>query len=167
MQTTPVADPRAWQGRHPGPPRPTPRRDAGAMPAGSDRLFLVLLDAYRPSGGLARAAEVVTALERRRGLDADLLARWRAERRVVCFDWQSLTWLPRFQFEFVPAGPLPAPVLAAVLSELGTAGDGWAVALWFVRPHAALDGRAPVEVIGDAHAAVLHAARGDRFAAEG
>jgi hypothetical protein len=87
----------------------------------SDRMFLTLLRDYRASGGLARAAEVVTWIERKRGLDAGQLAAWRADRRVVCFDWQQQTWLPRFQF--LLAGPLPNLAVGVVLAELRTVFD--------------------------------------------
>jgi len=135
----------------------------GAGAARSDQAFLALLAAYRSSGGLAHADEVVTLLERRRGLDGGALARWRTERRVVGFGWQSHTWLPRFQFEL--SGPLPDPGVAAVLAVLGTVFDDWQSATWFARPHPALDERTPAQAIARDLVAVLAAARGDRLVA--
>jgi hypothetical protein len=139
--------------------------DVGAVAARSDQAFLALLAAYRGNGGLAHADVLVAQLERRRGLDGGQLARWRTERRVVGFGWQSHTWLPRFQFEL--SGLLPDPGVAAALAVLGTVFDDWQCAMWFARPHAALDNRAPVQAIARDLAAVLTAARGDRFVAQG
>ena len=90
------ADVRAQRGHN---ARPRPRHglatiaplDIGAIAARSDQAFLALLAAYRASGGLARADEAATLLERR-GLDGGQLARWRTGRRVVAFDWQSHFW---------------------------------------------------------------------------
>jgi hypothetical protein len=135
--------------------------DIEPFAARSDQAFLALLAAYRSSGGLVHADEVVTPLKRRRGLDGGQLARWRIERRIVGFGWQSHTWLPRFQFEL--SGLLPDPGVTAVLAVLGTVFDDWQTAWWFVRPHAALDERTPAQAIARDPAAVLRTARGDRF----
>lgn len=137
--------------------------DTGAVGARSDQTFLALLAAYRTSGGLAHANEVITLLERRRGLDGGQLARWRSERRVVGFGWQSHTWLPRFQFEL--SGLLPDPGVTATLAVLGTVFDDWQCAWWFARPHPALGERTPAQAIAHDLAAVLTTARGDRFVA--
>lgn len=169
MQIAGLADPRSEHSRH----TPLLRHglatiaplDVGGVATRSDSAFLALLAACRGNGGLAHADEVVTLLERRRGLDGGQLERWRTERRVVAFDWQSHTWLPRFQFEL--AGLLPDPAVSAVLAVLRTVFDEWQCAWWFVRPHPALEGRAPARAIADDLAAVLAAARGDRFVARG
>jgi Protein of unknown function (DUF2384) len=163
-----AADVRAQAGHHA--PRQTglatiAPRDVGAVATRSDAAFLALLAAYRDSGGLAHADEVVTLLERRRGLDAHRLARWRSERRVVAFGWQSHAWLPRFQFE--RPGLLPDPGVSAVLAVLGTVFDDWQSAWWFARPHPALDDRTPAQAIARDLAAVLITARGDRLVARG
>lgn len=123
-----------------------------------------MLGQYRASGGLARASEVVTSLERVLGLDVDLLARWRDERRVVCFVWQALLWLPRFQF--AATDRLPMPAVHLVLAELSLVFDECERAQWFCTRHAALGGRTPIDVIGDIPAVVL-AARAERCIADG
>lgn len=124
-----------------------------------------MLGQYRASGGVARAAEVITTVERVLGRDAGLVERGCAARRVICFEWNAMRWLPRFQF--AAAGLLPDPSVALVLAELNAVFDECEVAQWFATNNSSLAGRAPVDVIGAWPAAVLEAARGDRFIADG
>lgn len=145
------------------PPQPA-LLERASFPAASDAFFIAMLGAYRASGGLARAAEVVTRVERGRGLDSDLLASWRADRSVICFDWQATTWLPRFQFAL--NGGMPDPAVRVVLAELGTVFDEAETAQWFATPNSALGGLAPVGLIGDHSRVVILAARRDRFIAD-
>lgn len=134
-------------------------------PACADEDFVALLQAYRCSGGLARGDEVAALLERRNKLCIAVLARWIVERSVISFEWQAQTWLPWFQF--ARPDPVPEPALAAVLAELAAVFDGWELACWFVRPNSALAGRTPVQARATDPAAVLQAARADRFAVKG
>lgn len=138
---------------------------AWRSPRRVDDEFVAMLNAYRRSGGLARADEVVALLERRGGPGVSALARWIVEHSVISFEWQSQTWLPWFQF----ADPqrVPEPSLADVLAELTTVYDGWELAHWFVRPNSALAERRPVEALASDPAGVLHAARADRFVVHG
>lgn len=65
-----------------------------------------MLDAYRDSDGLARCPEALALFRRRFGSDARILTRRMVEHEVVCFEWQSQTWFPLFQFrgmDFAPA----------------------------------------------------------------
>jgi hypothetical protein len=167
MQIAGLADSRSQRGRHTPPQQhgltTIAALDMRCVPTRSDSAFRSLLEASRDSGGLAHADEVTTLLERRCGVDGGRLRRWRLERRVVAFGWQSHTWLPRFQFEL--AGLPPAPGVSAVLAVLRTVFDDWQSAWWFVRPHPALNDHAPALVIADDLAAVLATARGDRFVA--
>ena len=149
----------------PAPLTAAARRASSAAPNGCDRSFVALLDAYRPSGGLARVDEVNHQLERRRGHDATTLERWIRQRAVISFDWQSQTWLPWFQF--AAADELPAASVATVLAALHPVFDAWETAQWFARPNAALDDRAPVDVIVADPAAAERAARIDRFVVTG
>jgi hypothetical protein len=168
MQIARLADVRVHRAHEaPTPPRLSTLAppDVGAVGTRSDLAFRALVAAYRSLGGLAHADEVSTLLERRRGLDGGQLRRWRIERSVVGFGWQSHSWLPRFQFEL--SGVLPDAGVAAVLAVLGTVFDDWQTAWWFALPHPALDDRAPAEAIGRDLAAVLVTARGDRFVARG
>ena len=139
------------------------RSAAIARPA--DDRFVELLKAYRVSGGLARADEVVAQLDRDGHAGVAVLARRIVERRVICFEWQAQTWLPWFQFRRDDQGLEPA--VAAVLAELAAVYDGWEIADWFARPNSALDGFAPVDALTCGAGAVLQAARADRFVATG
>jgi len=167
MQTHPLAIHRSRPIRFP--PRPALRDaqpwGASATLAGPDRIFLSLLASYRSSGGLARLAEAVTLIERDLGKDEGQLERWCAARRVIGFEWHAQRWLPRFQFAGGTA--LPDPAVAAVLAELNSVFDDCEVAQWFATPNSSLTGRSPVDVIGTQPAAVLEAARVDRFVAGG
>jgi hypothetical protein len=167
MQTRPRASHRPLPIRFPpgsAPPNPQPWATSGP-PTVSDRSFLSMLGNYRSSGGLARLAEVVALVERDGGHDAGQVERWCAARRVICFEWSALRWLPRFQF--AGAGVLPDPTVASVLAELNTVFDACEVAQWFATRNSSLTDRAPVDVIREQPAAVLEAARGDRFIADG
>lgn len=125
--------------------------------------FVTLLDGYRPSGGLARAEEVLTLLECHGGLSVTTLARWIVERSVISFEWQAQIWLPWFQFN--RAGMTRVRGLTPVLAELTTACDPWEPAHWFVRPNSCLAGRIPAELMRCDPDAVFDAARVERFVA--
>jgi hypothetical protein len=131
--------------------------------ADSDAEFVAMLDGYRPSGGLARAEEVMTLLECHGDLSVATLARWIVERSVISFEWQSQTWLPWFQFH--RAGMTRVRGLAPVLAELSAAFDCWELAHWFVRPNSFLAGRMPVELMRCDPDAVFDASRVERFVA--
>ncbi|MBC7682444.1 MAG: DUF2384 domain-containing protein [Ferruginibacter sp.] len=132
---------------------------------GVDMQFIALLDAYRPSGGLARTQETLELFMRRGGPDLAHVARWMAAREVVCLDWHGQSWMPMFQFDMVEMVQLPQ--LASVLAELNPVYSPWALAAWFAEPNPWLDGERPADVLVTHHAGVLDAARADRFVALG
>jgi hypothetical protein len=146
-------------------PRSAEHRAASVQPAASDETFVSMLGGYRSSGGLAHMTEVVARIESGLGEDAGQLQRWSATRRIICFEWNAQRWLPRFQF--AAAHALPHPDVELVLAELNAVFDECEVAQWFATPNSSLSGRAPVDVIVEQPAAVLEAARGDRFIADG
>ena len=129
----------------------------------ADHNFVMMLDAYRGSGGLARAEELLALFRRNGGPDVTRLARWIVERKIICFEWQSQTWLPLFQFNRVDL--VPDPQLNPVFEELQPVYDHWEMATWFARPNPWLAHRIPVETLGTDFPAVLGAARADRFVA--
>jgi hypothetical protein len=133
--------------------------------AHADVGFVALLDAYRHSGGLVRADEASQLLERHHGPESTPLARWIAQRSVIYFDWQDEDWLPWFQFSC--AGAQPPAAVRAVLVEINPVFDAWEVAQWFVRPNSALGDYLPLDILGEDPAAVLQAARRDRYMAKG
>lgn len=98
-----------------------------------DSEFVELLAAYRASGGIARASELVAAHQddapRRQAL-VDVLV---TSGHVVHFGWAGQCWLPVFQFN--RPGLKLRPALPRVIDALSPALDAWGVALWFARPN--------------------------------
>jgi len=131
----------------------------------SDRQFVAMLDAYRGSGGLARSQEVLTLCRSCHGPDTAMLARWIVDRQVICFEWQSQSWFPIFQFH----RPLlyPNVSLRPIFIELTCVYDQWEMAVWFARPNQWLGNRSPVDMWLFDLPAVVDAARADRFVAKG
>lgn len=131
----------------------------------ADHQFLAMLDAYRSKGGLAHPHEVTARLERRGHPDRTLLRTWIDKREVICFEWQSQAWLPLFQFS--RSDMMPHRQLRPVFAELTSVYDPWEMGNWFVRPNPWLVHRMPLDVLLSDLSAVLHAARADRFIANG
>ena len=124
-----------------------------------------MLNAYRASGGLARIQEILKMLKSHDSIPALTLARWIFMKKVICFEWRSITWLPWFQFR--GADMAPQPELAPVLAELAPVFDPWETANWFAQPNSWLANCPPVDSINGNPPAVLQAARADRFVAGG
>lgn len=131
----------------------------------TDQQFIAMLDAYRGSGGLARAQEVVALFKRRGGSDLATLASWIVNKKVICFEWQSKMWLPLFQFNRLNMAPQPG--LSQVLAQLIPDHDGWALAKWFAQPNAWLGDRTPAALLDLDPPAVLNASRAARLIANG
>lgn len=166
MQTTLVSNPALPpRGGAPHCHSHEPAVPARRPAADSDDAFVAMLAAYRGSGGLARADEVVALLERGGLAGIATLARWIVARSVIHFEWQQQTWLPWFQFQ--RADHQPDPALHAVFAELGSVYDLWDMAHWFARPNSALAGGVPLQLIASDADAVLQAARADRYIAKG
>lgn len=140
--------------------RPAPQ--AFEAEARADHQFVDMLNAYRDSGGLARCAELLGLLMRRRGSDVATLGRWIAGREVICFEWQSHTWFPLFQFGAVDFAPDRR--LRPILAELACVYHPWAVATWFASVNPWLGERLPVDLLDSDPAAVLRAAQAARSA---
>jgi hypothetical protein len=125
----------------------------------ADGEFIDLLEAYRGSGGLARAKEVRVQVARQHQASLAMLASWIVRRQVICFVWQTKMWLPLFQFD--PSSMTPRTGLRDVLSELAPAYADWELAQWFVRPHPGLANRTPAAALAQSPNAVLNVARID------
>ncbi len=123
----------------------------------NDHQFVAMLDAYRDSGGLAACPELLSLCRRRCGADLTTLARWIVERAVVCFEWQSQTWFPLFQFR--AADFAPSVRLRPLLKELSSTCNACEVAHWFVIPNLRLGGRIPVSLLDTDLGAVRCAAQ--------
>ena len=124
-----------------------------------------MLASFRGCGGLARSDEALAWLDGEVEQGLSTLARWIALRQVVSFEWQAQTWLPLFQFD--RRDMTIHPELALIMAELRGVFDAWELAHWFARPNSTLEGLTPAEALRDDPAAVLQAARTDRFAIEG
>ena len=131
----------------------------------ADHQFIAMLNAYRASGGLGRIHEILRMLKNHDSAPDLTLARWIRKKKVICFEWRSITWLPWFQFR--PADMDPQPELAPVLAELAPVFDSWEMANWFTQPNAWLVNCPPVDSLQADPPAVLQAARADRFVAGG
>ncbi|MBA3057218.1 MAG: hypothetical protein KJ614_12155 [Gammaproteobacteria bacterium] len=125
----------------------------------SDHQFITLLNAYRDSGGLAPAQEVVALLRRHIECGPAMLTRLIVSKEVICFGWQSALWLPLFQFN--PVDMSLQTGLSPVLTELSPHLDAWQVANWFAQPNSWLGGASatPARMLAIDPAAVLSAAR--------
>jgi hypothetical protein len=150
----------------PSAPEPWPVCQAacGQSPAaalGLDEQFIAMLNAFRPSGGLARGHEVLAFCQQCASADISALARWLVQREVIGFEWQQDTWLPLFQFSR-PSMTLN-PSLAPVLTELKPVFDVWETACWFAQPNAALQQQCPANALAGDPFGVLQAARAARF----
>ncbi len=66
-------------------------------------------------------------------------------------------------FQFALPGPTVAAGPQSVVAELGRNFDGWALAGWFVQPHAGLANQSPIACLGSRLPDVLEAARADRL----
>lgn len=167
MQTTLGSHPLPPWRNSPAPQLGSPGADEHSHrpAADADDHFVAMLGAYRRSGGLARADEVVTLLESCGRPGVTTLARWIVARSVISFEWQLQAWLPWFQFR--PGDDGPEPALPAVVAELSAVYDGWELATWFVQPNPALAGGVPIDRIDGDPDAVLQAARADRYTVTG
>lgn len=142
------------------PPTTLPRgRQPSAQPPCADHRFVELLNAYRGSGGLARADRLADLIQRRGGTPAALQARRDALADGVVFEWQAHDWLPLFQFN--RSSLVRKPELEPLFATLAQARSRLEVANWFVQPNAGLAGRVPVARLESDLPAVLRAAHAD------
>jgi len=124
-----------------------------------------MLDAYRPSGGLARVDEVMALCQPATGVSAGAgahgLGRPTVRRDMVCFDWESTLWMPLFQSDRNDMSLRPG--VRHVQRELIGVFNAWEVALWFCQPNPWLGDCRPADLLAGSAAEVLHAARAARY----
>lgn len=140
-----------------------PNRDRGQRL--EDRQFLAMELAYRLHGGFATGDELTRRLRRHVDQPLSRLAKWIVARDVVCISWQAQTLMPLFQFDL--AGMTVRSDATRILRELTDIFDDWEIAVWFSQANQWLADRTPVDALVDDPAAVLDAARADRFIARG
>jgi hypothetical protein len=128
-----------------------------------DHQFVEMLNGYRSSGGLARLQDLVCSTCGGEVVDITKIASQISNRELVCFEWQSHAWLPLFQFNGLELAPYPQ--LLPVVQDLSCIFDPWELAHWFSQPNPWLSDRAPADMLLTDLAAVLQAARADRFVA--
>ena len=135
------------------------------FPRQSDEAFVHLLNAYRPSGGIARRSEVELTVCRRTPDGLRWLDHCIADGAVVCLDWQARLWLPVFQFE--PARTALCPGVGEAVRELRGAMSDWQLLYWFSQPQCALAHSPPMTRVRADPDAVVDAARQARFVLTG
>jgi len=131
----------------------------------TNQQFIAMLNAYRPSGGLALAQEVAAMCKLHGGININTLAGWIVKRQLVSLEWQGKIWLPLFQFNQVDMCLQPG--LMAVMAELVVALDDWEIANWFSLPNVWLADCTPADSLSVAVSEVLNAARAERYVALG
>ena len=159
---SPLSPPEPSRGRATDTAVPLPYRRHQSLC--TDHAFVSLLEAYRGSGGLAPAEELLVSFKHRGGPDVSRLARWIVARQVSSFAWHARTWLPLFQF--CPRDMSPRRELGTVIAELNAVYDECELATWFATPNLSLAGRSPVQAFMTSCSAVVRAARIDRFVAD-
>jgi hypothetical protein len=125
--------------------------------------FVNLLNAFRDSGGLARANEVASQFQRRSEQHISVLGGWLLKRQAIAFEWHSKLWIPLFQFN--PADMSLRSGLSEILAELVVVYNDWDLANWFAKPNAWLSDGLPANALAVAAPQVLWAARAERSAA--
>jgi hypothetical protein len=128
-----------------------------------DRGFVALLQNYKDCGGLGRGDEVADQFKTQ-GRGVSQLARWIVEHHVISFDFRGEIWMPWFQFDH---DMLVKADVRQVVDTFSDNFDGLHLARWFAEPNCWLDDRKPQHLLTTELAEVLHAARTDRFVAQG
>jgi hypothetical protein len=121
--------------------------------------------AYEDAGGIARADHIGRLLADHGPGAFISMAQLLADGEVFGFKWDGSLWLPMFQF--VPTDLRIKAAPRQIRAELGAEFDGWEVATWFVEANVWLGKRRPLDLLESHLAAVLQAARADRFVATG
>ncbi len=131
----------------------------------SQHQFAMMTRCYRERGGLLTCDEVARLVGEHAGQSTSRVAHWIVDRSVVSLSWRAQIWLPLFQFESCDMSLRPGA--ERVVRELAPVFDDWDLAVWFTNPNGWLDEAMPLEVLAYDLAAVLDAARADRFVVKG
>ncbi len=121
-----------------------------------------LMDAiYATRGGLLTGDEVLAMLRTRAPSPVSAVARPIARREVVSFTWRGQLLMPAFQFD--PHAISHRAAVTRVVVEMRDVFDDWEIALWFASRNSWLGGQRPVDALDQREAAVISAARADRY----
>lgn len=124
--------------------------------------FAQLQHTFERTGGLVCGDDLACKLgERLQQQPVSQVARWIVSHKVLSFAWRSRMLLPVFQFDEVDLTPLPS--VSAAVAELASTLGNWEMALWFVEPNHLLDEATPMDALKIDAAAVLSAARAERY----
>lgn len=122
------------------------------------RGFITMLEAFRATGGTARAEIVGQLLQDRHAGDTVSLAKLLNSGQLFGFEWRASLWIPMFQFD---AGDLSLKAgVQRVRAELPPLWSGWTLASWFAAPNERFGGRNAADTIDLDLTAVVQAARG-------
>jgi len=127
--------------------------------------FATMARRYRDGGGLLTGNEVAQLVGRHADQSTSRVAHWIVDRSVVSLSWRAQIWLPLFQFDSCDMSLRPGT--ECVVRELAPVYDDWDLAVWFTNPNGWLDDAMPLDVLAIDLAAVLDAARADRFVVKG
>lgn len=130
-----------------------------------DEQYLDMSRFYRRQGGLASADEVTWRMARHWDQPISVLDGWIVRREVVNIVWRFRTLVPMFQF--TPGDMRIRPVVGSLLAELRGVFDDWEIADWLMQPNAWLQDERPLNLLAVDGAAVVGAARADRFIVRG
>ena len=124
-----------------------------------------LVDAFKTSGGTARADDFALLLEEKQKGNFISLAKRLVSRDIFSFEFQDHFWIPMFQFHVIDLSARQE--VCRVVDELAAVFDNLMLAIWFTEPNAWLQCKKPVDMIEHYFSDVLAAARADRYVARG
>lgn len=124
-----------------------------------------LVDAFKTSGGTARADDFALLLEEKHKGNFISLARRLVSRDIFSFEFHDHYWIPMFQFNLADLSARQD--VSRIINELAAVFDNMMLATWFTEPNAWLKCKRPVDLLEDCFSDVLAAARADRFVAKG
>ena len=127
--------------------------------------FDTMVDAFRNSGGTARADDFALLLEEKQKGNFVSLAKRLVSRDIFSFEYQDHFWIPMFQFHVADLSGRQE--VSRVVNELAAVLDSLMLAIWFTEPNEWLQCRRPVDMMDHYFSDVLAAARADRFVAKG
>ena len=127
--------------------------------------FNALADAFKHSGGAARADDFALRLEDQKKGDFVSLAKRLVSRDIFCFEYQDHFWIPMFQFHLADLSARQE--VSHVVDELAAVLDNLMLAKWFAEPNDWLQCKRPVDMLEHCFSDVMAAARADRFVARG